>query len=115
MVTHEDLPSDNVVALIEDDQPVLAARRIQHCYEPVALVACADPHRLRRAVQAIHVDIEPLPPVLSIEEALAMAKLWLGQGLADKTAHICTLVLASAPNNPAAQALLAQARLSATA
>ena len=53
--------------------------------------------------------------ILSIEEALAMAKLWLGQGLADKTAHICTLVLASAPNNPAAQALLAQARLSATA
>jgi CO/xanthine dehydrogenase Mo-binding subunit len=71
VVTHEDLPSDNVVALIEDDQPVLAAHRIQHCYEPVALVACADPHRLRRAVQAIHVDVEPLPPVLSIEDSLA--------------------------------------------
>ncbi len=71
VVTHEDLPSDNVVALIEDDQPILAAGRIQHCYEPVALVACADPQRLLLAVQAIHLDVDPLPPLLTIEDALA--------------------------------------------
>ncbi len=71
VVTAEDIPGDNVVALIEDDQPLLAAHQIQHVYEPVALVACADPVRLARAVKAITLDVEPLPPVLSIEDALA--------------------------------------------
>jgi CO/xanthine dehydrogenase Mo-binding subunit len=78
VVTHEDLPSDNVVALIEDDQPVLAAGRIQHCYEPVALVACEDPDRLARAVRAIQLDVEPMPPVLSIEDALTAKEIIFG-------------------------------------
>jgi CO/xanthine dehydrogenase Mo-binding subunit len=72
VVTHEDLPSDNVVALIEDDQPVLAAREIRHFYEPVALVACADPVRLMRAVKAIKLLVDPLPPILTIEDSLAV-------------------------------------------
>jgi CO/xanthine dehydrogenase Mo-binding subunit len=71
VVTHEDLPSDNVVALIEDDQPILAAKEIKHCYEPVALVACADPLRLMRAVKAIHVDVDPLTPILTLDDSLA--------------------------------------------
>jgi CO/xanthine dehydrogenase Mo-binding subunit len=72
VVTHEDLPSDNVVALIEDDQPILAAKEIKHCYEPVALVACADPLRLMRAVKAIQVVVDPLPPILTMEDSLAV-------------------------------------------
>src|SRR5215813_1438989 len=38
-VTAEDIPGDNVIALIEDDQPALAADMIRHVAEPVALVA----------------------------------------------------------------------------
>ncbi|WP_394823266.1 xanthine dehydrogenase family protein molybdopterin-binding subunit [Pendulispora albinea] len=71
VVTAEDIPGDNVVMLIEDDQPVLASKVIQHVYEPVALIACADPVRLQRAMKAITLDIEPLPPVLTMDEALA--------------------------------------------
>jgi len=74
VVTAEDIP-ENVVALIEDDQPVLASKMIQHVYEPVALVACADPVRLQRAVKAITLDVEPLPPVLSIEDALSKKEI----------------------------------------
>jgi CO/xanthine dehydrogenase Mo-binding subunit len=70
VVTHEDLPSDNVVALIEDDQPILAAGEIRHCYEPVALVACADPVRLLHAVKAIAVLADPLPAIFTIEDSL---------------------------------------------
>jgi CO/xanthine dehydrogenase Mo-binding subunit len=70
VVTHEDIPGDNVVALIEDDQPLLAAAEIRHCYEPVALVACDDPVRLARAVKAIRADVEPLPPLLNLDDAL---------------------------------------------
>src|SRR5580658_5299422 len=71
VVTHEDLPSDNVVVLIEDDQPILAAKEIKHCYEPVALVACADPLRLMRAVKAIKVDVDPRSPILTMDDSLA--------------------------------------------
>ncbi|HWL85120.1 MAG TPA: xanthine dehydrogenase family protein, partial [Polyangiaceae bacterium] len=78
VVTAEDIPGDNVVALIEDDQPLLASSAtggIAHMYEPVALVACDDPVRLARAVKAIALDIEPLPPVLTIDEALSKKEL----------------------------------------
>ena len=43
---------------------------IRHAYEPVALVACEDPVRLQHAVRAIRVDVEPLSPVLTMEDAL---------------------------------------------
>ena len=41
VVTAEDVPV-NVVALIEEDQPVLAADDVRHAYEPIALVAGED-------------------------------------------------------------------------
>jgi len=75
VVTHEDIPGENIVALIEDDQPVLAAHEIRHCYEPVVLLACADPVRLQRAVKAIRLDVEPLPALLSIEASLAREQI----------------------------------------
>ncbi|WP_394836224.1 xanthine dehydrogenase family protein molybdopterin-binding subunit [Pendulispora rubella] len=79
VVTAADIPGDNVVALIEDDQPLLAANAINHVYEPVALVACADPLRLQRAMKAITLDVEPLPPVLTLDEALARKESIFGE------------------------------------
>jgi CO/xanthine dehydrogenase Mo-binding subunit len=77
VVTHADV-LHNRVALVafaafaaSHDQPILAKDEIRHCYEPVALVACEDPVRLQHALRAIHLDIEPLPPVLTIEDSLA--------------------------------------------
>jgi CO/xanthine dehydrogenase Mo-binding subunit len=70
VVTATDVP-DNVVQLIIDDQPVLAHGRINHMYEPVALVACADKQKLARALEAVTLDVEPLPAVFDIEESLA--------------------------------------------
>ena len=48
VVTAEDVPV-NVVALIEEDQPVLASGDVRHAYEPLALVAGEDPLRARSA------------------------------------------------------------------
>ncbi len=70
VVTAADVP-DNVVQLIVDDQPVLAKDRINHRYEPVALVACADRGKLARAVQAVKLDVEELPALFDPREALA--------------------------------------------
>jgi CO/xanthine dehydrogenase Mo-binding subunit len=68
VLTHADVPH-NTVALIEADQPILARDEIRHCYEPVALVACEDPVRLQHAIAAITLDVEPLPPVLTLDDA----------------------------------------------
>jgi CO/xanthine dehydrogenase Mo-binding subunit len=63
-VTAADIPGENVVHLIEDDQPMLAADLVRHREEPIALIACADRDKLDEALEHVRVDIEPLPPVL---------------------------------------------------
>lgn len=72
VVTAADVPY-NVVALIEDDQPVLVpvGGEIRHRSEALALVAGEDRERVVRAVEHLGVEVEPLPAVLSIAEALA--------------------------------------------
>jgi CO/xanthine dehydrogenase Mo-binding subunit len=77
LVTAKDVP-ENVVALIEDDQPVLAEREIRHCYEPVALVACEDASRLQKALRALTLDLEPLDPVLTMDDAVAKKHVIFG-------------------------------------
>src|SRR5258708_26821434 len=89
-VTAADIPGENIVHLIEDDQPMLAHDVVRHREEPIALVACADREKLEEALGHVKVDIEELPPVLdplqsthvfkkyrieqgSIEEAFARA------------------------------------------
>jgi len=53
VVDHKDIPGSNVVKLIEDDQPVLAAGYVRHIHEPVLLVAHASRYMARRAARAI--------------------------------------------------------------
>src|SRR5213596_75823 len=64
VVDHRDIPGPNVVALIEQDQPVLAGGYVRHVHEPVLLVAHASRDEARRAARAITVVVEPEPPVL---------------------------------------------------
>jgi CO/xanthine dehydrogenase Mo-binding subunit len=69
IVTAQDIPGDNVVALITGDQPYLAAREIRHAQEPVVLLAHPDKYLLEEARRAVRLDLEPLPAVLSMEES----------------------------------------------
>ena len=50
VVTAADIPGENIVSLISDDQPVLVpiGGEIQHHAEPLALLAAADRETLRR-------------------------------------------------------------------
>ena len=63
-VTAADIPGDNVVHLIEDDQPMLASEVVRHREEPIALIAGADREKLEEALLHVKVEIEELPPVL---------------------------------------------------
>jgi CO/xanthine dehydrogenase Mo-binding subunit len=69
VVSSKDIPGKNCIALILDDQPCLAAEAVNHPEEPILLLAHADRHKLRKAVEAISVEYEPLPAVHSIEES----------------------------------------------
>ncbi|MCA9256892.1 MAG: xanthine dehydrogenase family protein [Phycisphaerales bacterium] len=64
IVDHRDLPGPNVLKLIECDQPVLAADRVMHKYEPVVLIASPDKTALRRALRGVRVEIEPDESIL---------------------------------------------------
>jgi len=70
-VDASDVPGDNVVALIEDDQPFLARETIRHVAEPVALVAAETAHEAERAMRSVEVVEEPLPAVFTMEDAFA--------------------------------------------
>jgi CO/xanthine dehydrogenase Mo-binding subunit len=85
---HRDIPGRNLVALIEDDQPLLAADEIRHADEPLLLVAHEDAERAEAARQAIRVEVEPLDPVLTIEESLAAKTLLHGGDNVFKDIHI---------------------------
>src|SRR5579883_2690266 len=61
----------NVVALINDDQPALADGTINHPEEPVLLLAHPSRALLEKARAAVRIDVEPLPPVFTIDDALA--------------------------------------------
>ena len=70
IVTAQDIPGKNVVAHLIQEQPCLADGVINHAEEPILLLAHPDPERVQDARERVRVDVEPLPPVLSIEDSL---------------------------------------------
>lgn len=64
VVTAADIPGANIVAMMVDDQPALAADEIRHVAEPVALVAAPTRNLAQRAAAAVRLRTEPLPAVL---------------------------------------------------
>jgi len=69
IVSAKDIPGRNCIALILDDQPCLAAETVNHAEEPILLLAHADRHKLRKAVEAVLIEYEALPAVHAIEES----------------------------------------------
>src|SRR4051812_13217173 len=69
IATAADIPGDNIVSLIKDDQPLLVpiGGEIQHHAEPVALLAAPDRETLRLLKGRIRLVTEPLPPVFDPE------------------------------------------------
>ena len=71
VVTADDIPGDNVVQLIRDDQPVLAPKggEIRHKEEPILLLAAPDRATLEEAASHIHIEYELATPVSDIGSA----------------------------------------------
>jgi len=72
VVTADDIPGDNVVQLIRDDQPVLVPNggAIRHKEEPILLLAAADRSALEEAASHIRIEYVPAEPVYELEQAI---------------------------------------------
>src|SRR5438552_5662144 len=79
IVTAKDIPGENCVALICDDQAYLAAEVVNHAEEPVLLLAHPDKYLAEKARAAVRLDIEPLPAIFTIEDSLAKTEVIWGQ------------------------------------
>jgi CO/xanthine dehydrogenase Mo-binding subunit len=78
IVTAEDIPGKNCIALLTEDQPCLAGPMINHPEEAVVLLAHSDKYLLEEARRAVRIDAEPMPAVFTIAESLARKEVIWG-------------------------------------
>jgi CO/xanthine dehydrogenase Mo-binding subunit len=78
VVTANDIPGKNCIALILNDQPCLADGVVNHPEEPVVLLAHPDRYRIEEARRAVRIEIDPLPAVFTIEDSLARKEVIWG-------------------------------------
>jgi CO/xanthine dehydrogenase Mo-binding subunit len=71
VITAADIRGPNVVKLIEEDWPVLAADRVDYVAQAVALVASDTLENARRAAELVTVTYDVETPVLNLDDALA--------------------------------------------
>ena len=70
VITAADVPGKATYGLISSDQPVFASDVVRFAGEPIAAVAADHPDTCRRALAAIVVDYELLPPLTDPERAI---------------------------------------------
>ena len=75
VVTAKDIPGKNSIVLLEDDQPCLAAELVNHAEEAVVVLAHPDKYLVEEARRAVQFDIEPLPPIFSIDDSLGRKEI----------------------------------------
>jgi CO/xanthine dehydrogenase Mo-binding subunit len=78
VVTAADIPGANIVALITDDQPYLADGYVNHTEEPVVLLAHPDRALLEEARRHVTIEIDPDPPVFTLDESLRATQIVWG-------------------------------------
>ena len=73
VATAADVPGENVITLIELDQPALVAvgKPVMHVDEAIALVAAPTKELAMAAARAVRPRIKPLPAIFTVEDSLA--------------------------------------------
>ena len=88
IVSAKDIPGKNCIALIGEDQPCLAGEVVNHPEEPVLLLAHRDRYALRRAIEAVAIEYDPLPAVFTMEESELCSEIVWGADNIFKTYRI---------------------------
>ena len=80
VVTAADIPGDNYIALIENDQVALVpvGGRVMHVDEAIALVAAPTKELAFAAARAVKPRVKQLPGVFTIDDALAVKQKLYG-------------------------------------
>ncbi len=71
LVLAADIGGDPLFATYAHDEPILAQGKVEHVGQVVALVVATSVMLARRAARQVRLDIEPLPAILSVRQALA--------------------------------------------
>ncbi len=71
VITGADLPEKFGIMPSSQDEEALCLGKVRYVGDPIAAVAAVDEETAERACEAIEVEYEPLPPVMSIEDAVA--------------------------------------------
>src|SRR5437764_7010844 len=79
IVTAKDIPGENYVALILNDQPYLADEIVNHPEEPIVLLAHRDKYLLEEARRHVRIEYEEMPAVFSLQESLAQKEISWGE------------------------------------
>src|SRR5437870_1702507 len=79
IVTAKDIPGENYIALILNDQPYLADEIVNHPEEPIVLLAHHDKYLLEEARRHVSVEYEEMPAVFSLQDSLAQAEIIWGE------------------------------------
>ena len=96
VILARDIPGDPMLAAFAGDEPVFAIDTVQHIGQVIGVVVADSVLQARHAARKVKPDIEALPAVLSVQEALAsksyvLPPVFVNRGDADAA-------LASAPH-----------------
>ncbi len=70
VVTAQDIPGDPIFAAFSHDEPIFAADVVQYIGNVMALIVADDVMTARKAARLVKADTEPLPSILTTQEAL---------------------------------------------
>ena len=96
VLTHHDLPGARMIGAVLHDEPVLPEDEISHAGQVVALVVATTVRQARAAARRVKLDIETLPAILSIDDAVK-AQSWVLPPV-DLVRGDAAAALASAPH-----------------
>jgi len=75
VLTAADIPGENQIGSIIQDEPLLAEKEVHHVGQPVALILARTMRQARQARPLVDLDIEPLEPVTDARVAHARGQL----------------------------------------
>ena len=77
MITASDIPGENQVGVIFEDQPLFASEIVRFVGDTVALVVAETDQAAREAASRVKVNLKPFDPILSISDSKAAKKQFL--------------------------------------
>jgi xanthine dehydrogenase large subunit len=96
--TARDIPGQNQIGMIIQDEPLFAEDEVHHVGQPLAFIVAESPTRAREAVAQVLFEADELPPVLDPRRAAARGSLiaparTMSQGDVDSVWAKCATVI----------------------